>query len=345
MKILFVATQINGNGGIPRFKRNLIKQLKSRENTTVEVVSLNDSEKEYNGAGKNKIKFLFTFIRVMIRFKPDQVVLGHIHLVKLARFKFLFPSAYWHSILYGIEVWFKRDELLKHYPSISRYWAISNYTKAKFAETNNIALDKIKLIVLTTPSDWDPKELVLTDSSFFLSVSRLDKSEGYKGIDKTIEAIYQNKAEMQSLGYKYVIVAAGDDLPRHVDMVKNYNLSDIISIKSGVSDVELKELYRTTSCSILPSSGEGFGFIFLEAMAFKKACIGCKNCGSEDLIEHDKTGYLVEPKVEDIWKHMRLLMLDPAKSKAMGEAGYIKREKEFKGARTEDNIKELLCVE
>jgi glycosyltransferase involved in cell wall biosynthesis len=345
MRILLVATQINGNGGIPRFKRNFIKQLRAHENAEVEVLSLNDSEKEYHGAGQSKIKFILSFIRLMIMFRPQQVIVGHLNLSGLALFKFLVPSSFWHMILYGVEAWPKRPELMKYYSKYDRFWAISNYTKNKFAETNGVALKKIVIIVLTTPSDWDPQQLNLTYEPFFVSVSRLDKSEGYKGVDKTIEAIHRHEQEMKILGYKYVIIGSGDDLQRHIDLVNTYNLTDIISIKTGISDVELKDLYRTTSCSILPSNGEGFGLIFLEAMAYKKASIGCKNCGSEDLIEHGKTGYLVESEVEDIWKHMLLLMSDPENSRKMGEAGYMKREKEFKGARTKDNMKELLCVE
>ncbi|MFM7022537.1 MAG: glycosyltransferase family 4 protein [Flavobacteriales bacterium] len=345
MKVLFIATQINGNGGIPRFKRNFIKQLKSRKDTSVKILSLNDEEKEYNGAGRSKIKFILKFVWLLISFRPDHVVVGHLNVSQLSMFKFLVPGSFWHMILYGVEAWPTRNELKKYYPKFNRYWAISNYTKKVFAENNGVPLEKIKIIVLTTPSDWDPKELNLTYEPFFVSISRLDKSEGYKGVDKTIEAIHRHKDEMKALGYKYVIVGSGDDWQRHIDLVNNYGLNDIISLKTGISDAELKELYRTTSCSILPSNGEGFGFIFLEAMAYKKASIGCKNCGSEDLIEHDKTGYLVASDVEDIWKHMKLLMSDPAKSKAMGEAGYLKREKEFKGARTENNMEELLCVE
>ncbi len=345
MKVLFIATQINGHGGIPRVKRNLIKLLKSRENTEVKVLSLNDSEKEYNGAGRNKIKFILKFLWILISFRPKQIIVGHLNISQLSLFKFLVPGSYWHMLLYGIEAWPKRDELKAYYPKFNRYWSISHYTTEKFSEMNGVPLDKIKLIVLTTPANWEPQQPNLAYEPFFVSISRLDKSEGYKGVDKTIEAIHQNEAEMKALGYKYVIVGSGDDLQRHIDLVNEYKLNDVISIKTGVSDADLKELYRTTSCSILPSSGEGFGLIFLEAMAYKKASIGCKNCGSEDLIEHNKTGYLVESTVDDIWKHMKLLMTNPEGCKKMGEEGYLKREREFNGARIEDNLEELLCVE
>jgi len=345
MKILFVATQISGNGGIPRFTKNFISQLKGTPNTFVKIVSLNDTEREYSGAGKSKIKFILTLIRLLITYRPDQVVIAHLNFVKLARFKFLAPSSYWHVVLHGVEAWVLRAELTRFYSKINRFWAVSSYTKRTFSKTNAVALDKIKIVLLTTSSDWDLNIGNVSYSPFFLSVSRLEKSEGYKGVDKTIEAIYRNKLAMKALGYAYVVVGNGDDLHRHIDLVNTYKLNDIVTIKTAISEVELKDLYRTTSCSILPSSGEGFGFIFLEAMAYKKAVIGCKNCGSEDLIEHGKTGYLVDPTVEDIWKHMKLLMENPVECKKMGDAGYWKREKEYKGDRTERNIEELLCVE
>ncbi len=343
MKILVVSTQISGHGGIPRFTRNVIEQLESREDTTVKIVSLNDSEQQYHGARRNKILFVFKFIYLLVKMRPDQIICNHLHLVRLSFFKFLSPSTFWQVVIHGREAWPLRKELKWYYPKIDRFWAVSSYTKRTFAQSNGVAEERIKIVLLTTPDLWETNINNLSYSPFFISVSRLEK-EIYKGVDKTIEAIHQHEAEMRAFGYKYIIVGDGDDLQRHIDLVNNYKLSDIISFKSQISDVELKELYRTTSCSILPSQREGFGLVFLEAMAFKKAVIGCKNCGSEDVIEHGITGYLISPEEDEIWKHMQLLMKQPELFKLMGEAGYLKREKEFKGEKTRENMEKLLDI-
>ena len=343
MKILIISTQISGHGGIPRFTRNIIDQLKSRQDTSVKIVSLNDYEKEYNGAGRNKLIFVLRVIRTIWTMRPDHIVCNHLHMVPLSIFKFFSPSSFWHVVIHGREAWPLRKRLKPFYSNIDRFWAVSSYTKKTFALSNTVALEKIKIVLLTTPDFWEASSAQLNYAPFFLSVARLEK-DIYKGVDTTIEAIHKHEVAMRGFGYKYIIVGSGDDLQRHVDLVNNFKLNDIISFKSQISDTELKELYRSTSCSILPSQREGFGLVFLEAMAFKKAVIGCKNCGSEDVIEHGRTGYLIAPEVDDIWKHMRLLMEQPKLFKQMGEAGYLKREKEFKGEKTQENIEELLSI-
>lgn len=70
--------------------------------------------------------------------------------------------------------------------------------------------------------------------------------------------------------------------------------------ESNITDKKLKKLYSQSRFFILPSTGEGFGIVFLEAMAFKKACIGSKNCGTEDVIDNNETGFLLDPTVENI---------------------------------------------
>src|SRR5579863_600341 len=49
----------------------------------------------------------------------------------------------------------------------------------------------------------------------------------------------------------------------------------------------------------LPSSYEGLGCVYLEAMASGKAAIGCRGQGIEEIIEHGKNGLLISPGNED----------------------------------------------
>jgi glycosyltransferase involved in cell wall biosynthesis len=45
----------------------------------------------------------------------------------------------------------------------------------------------------------------------------------------------------------------------------------------------------------LPSAGEGFGLVFLEAMAFSKPVVGAASGGTTDLVEDGINGLLVPP--------------------------------------------------
>ena len=49
----------------------------------------------------------------------------------------------------------------------------------------------------------------------------------------------------------------------------------------------------------MPSRGEGFGLVYLEAMQHGKPCIGAEGSVAEEVIDHGKTGLLVNPDSEE----------------------------------------------
>ena len=55
----------------------------------------------------------------------------------------------------------------------------------------------------------------------------------------------------------------------------------------------LKELYQQCYALVMPSTQEGFGLVYLEAMQYAKPCVGCWDQGAEDVIVHGETGFLV----------------------------------------------------
>jgi glycosyltransferase involved in cell wall biosynthesis len=70
----------------------------------------------------------------------------------------------------------------------------------------------------------------------------------------------------------------------------------------------------------LPSWQEGFGIVYLEAMALGKPVIGCKGEGIEDFVVDGETGLLVEPKNPDqLADAMEFLICNPEKARTMGE--------------------------
>ena len=76
------------------------------------------------------------------------------------------------------------------------------------------------------------------------------------------------------------------------------------------------------ACDIftLPSWSEGFGVVYLEAMATGRPVIGCEGEGIEDLVEQGKTGLLVKPKcVDSLVEALDFLLSYPEEARAMGE--------------------------
>jgi glycosyltransferase involved in cell wall biosynthesis len=61
----------------------------------------------------------------------------------------------------------------------------------------------------------------------------------------------------------------------------------------NVSDVELDALYRSADLFCMPSLVEGFGLVYLEALARGIPIIGTPNTGAAELITHGREGFIV----------------------------------------------------
>ncbi|MBV1922391.1 MAG: glycosyltransferase family 4 protein [Flavobacteriaceae bacterium] len=349
MKIqaLFLVTQVNGHGGIPRFNRNIIKSI-DEKTVDYSVLSLNDTtSNSIKGFNKSKLSFIFYFIKKVLFNKIDLVIIGHVNLVILSIIKMIKPSTKVVVILHGVEAWkeIKKDSF--SIKKVDKYWAVSSYTKNTFSKLNNVPKQKMEQIFNTIPTIWENEKVTNERKNYFFSVTRLDSNEKYKGIDKIIEAMNNMKPFLIENNFKFIAVVSGDDIDRHLHLIKEYELESIIEFKSNLDDSSLQDLYKNCSFFILPSSGEGFGIVFLEAMLFKKACIGSVNCGTEDVINNNETGYLIEPTVENIQDKIQDFISNNEKCIEMGEKGYQKLHQEFtfKNFQKKINTLVLECVE
>ncbi len=103
-----------------------------------------------------------------------------------------------------------------------------------------------------------------------------------------------------------------------------------ITVRGFVTKKELANLYKEASIFVMPSLFEPFGHVFLEAMAYKTPCIGCKKDAMPEIIEEGKSGFTVP-----INNHLQLadkieyLLSDENTIKRMGEVGRQRVELSF----------------
>jgi glycosyltransferase involved in cell wall biosynthesis len=88
-------------------------------------------------------------------------------------------------------------------------------------------------------------------------------------------------------------VGDGDDLPRLEKIARDSGVSESIRFLTNLSREEIAACYARSEIFALPSTGEGFGLVFLEAMAFAKPLIGVARGGITDIIENRVNGLLV----------------------------------------------------
>jgi glycosyltransferase involved in cell wall biosynthesis len=97
------------------------------------------------------------------------------------------------------------------------------------------------------------------------------------------------------------LTVAGSPLPdpghwRKVQgLVRERKLESNVVFAGHVEDVELARLMRAHHVLAVPSTYEGFGIVYLEAMGFGLVPIGSTAGGASEVIEHDTSGFLVAP--------------------------------------------------
>jgi phosphatidylinositol alpha-1,6-mannosyltransferase len=73
------------------------------------------------------------------------------------------------------------------------------------------------------------------------------------------------------------------------------NLNNAVALAGYIPEEELSAHYNLADLYIMPSLGEGFGIVFIEAMFNELPVIGGNKDGSVDALLNGKLGLLVDP--------------------------------------------------
>jgi glycosyltransferase involved in cell wall biosynthesis len=93
---------------------------------------------------------------------------------------------------------------------------------------------------------------------------------------------------------------------------------------------KLKILYEKCDIFVLPSMEEGFGMVLVEAQLCGKPVVGVKSGGILDIIEHEKTGLLVEPEdSQSLASAIEKLLTDEDFAEKLADAGYRSAQEKF----------------
>ena len=121
----------------------------------------------------------------------------------------------------------------------------------------------------------------------------MDKAEKYKGYDKIIELmpkLIQNFADI-----RYILVGYGSDAERIKELVKKLKLDKHVILPGKITGEELCDHYNLCDCFAMPSKAEGFGIVFLEALACGKPVLAGNQDGSVEALRNGELGVLVDP--------------------------------------------------
>jgi phosphatidylinositol alpha-1,6-mannosyltransferase len=162
-----------------------------------------------------------------------------------------------------------------------------------------------------------------------LTVGRLLASERYKGMDTLITALPRLLARWPEL--QLAIVGQGDDLPWLEELAEKSGAKRHVHFLNDLSYAQIAACYRACEIFALPSRGEGFGFVYLEAMASGKPVIAGAHGGALDVVEDGVSGYLVQHgDAVQLATSIETLLSDPALGREMGVRGKQRVEHEFR---------------
>ena len=312
--------ELLGVGGVQESGRQSARALTEialKRGWRLQILSLNDLPGEHYLPSDNQIRFR-AFGRRKLSLAMFMVRTGifsdghNLHFVLAAHPNLALPAwlmkVFSRStrvivMTHGVEVWTRLPSLkwsaLAHADLIL---GPSADTVQKLIEVQGLAPDRTRRLA------WplSPKVLSMVESSarlplpqafprglIILTVGRWASSERYKGLDDLIHATAILLGSISSL--HLVAVGQGDDLPRLQKVAIDAGVADRVHFLNCLSSEELAACYARADVFAMPSSGEGFGLVFLEAMAFAKPVIGAACGGTTDLVEHGVNGLLVPP--------------------------------------------------
>ena len=117
-------------------------------------------------------------------------------------------------------------------------------------------------------------------------------------------------------GYHVTVLGDGSLLPSIQSYIKKLELSESVSFKGHVDNVEL--YYSNCDLVIHPSSLESFGMSLLEAGASAKPCVASNVGAIPEIILNNQTGYLTNTLYEFI-DRIDSLMSDNEKRLTLGK--------------------------
>ncbi|HEY9673844.1 MAG TPA: glycosyltransferase [Waterburya sp.] len=236
--------------------------------------------------------------------RPSLVIASHFNFTVAAYWlKRLTGIPYWTNA-YGMEAWdIKQPAIQKALHHADRILSISGYTRDRLLKEQNLDPNKISLL----PCTFEPSQFKIAakpaylleqygfkpEQPIILTVSRLDASEQYKGYDKILEALPQIRQAIPNV--HYIIAGKGNDRPRIEQLIAQLELQDCVTLAGFVPDEQLCDYYNLCDLFAMPSKREGFGIVYLEALACGKPTLGGNQDGAIDALCHGELGALVNP--------------------------------------------------
>ncbi len=308
-------------GGIQSYVQDVLRAYSQLDAVEADVFLLRDRAPIKNSFASQRLRFhscksnspligraklaiaLFTHL---LTHRPQRVFCGHILLAPLIQILCQPLSIPYTVLTYGKEVWEPlSDRKRRALQNADRIWAISRYSRDRMCEANQIQPDRVDFLFCAVdgavfqPQVKDPALLeryCLENCKVLMTVARLWSGDPYKGVDVTLRALPQILQTFPDV--KYLVIGRGDDQPRLARLAEELGIYDRVIFAGFVPTEELPKYYGLADAYIMPSQ-EGFGIVYLEAMACGVPVLSGNADGSADPLQDGRLGWQVPHRDAD----------------------------------------------
>ena len=294
-KILYLCGNMSRIGGIERYNRDFISAL-DFSGAIVRIVQ------RHPGGVLSKIQFVFECLKSLLLSRPDYLVCGHLHFSPIALIAKVILGIPYSLSLYGIEAIsivrpiYRRAVIGSH-----RIIVISEYTKHLVDGQFSLPPDRYFMLISSVDENafyiLPNKEALkikygLGNQPVVLTLSRLSAGEE-KGQHRVLAAFLDVLKVYPDA--KYLVVGPGVDQRMDAVLTANPSLRSSLINFGPATDEQKLELYNLCDIFILPSKNEGFGIVFIEALACGTPVIASNAYGCQEALRHGRLGRLVNP--------------------------------------------------
>jgi len=356
--ILFLALDTYGPvGGIQRFNRRVVTALaaisadRGWEPPVIHIMRDDQAlipqttPAAITAFGPRRFRFIFRSIAAARRCRI--LFLGHINLLPVGLVcKLLAPGIRLVLFVHGDEVWndpaYRRMRFYEPAMAraLSRIAAVSAFTAKRMQHAFGLPGGRFRIFpnaVDGIDRRPDPKK----GSRNILTVARLDLHDRGKNIDALIEAMVLLKR--RNVECTLQVVGEGPLKGELASLARERAVEDRVELLGRISDAELAEAYARACLFAMPSSKEGFGIVFLEAWRHGLPVICGTGDAAAEIVTDGIDGFAVDPRdIEALSAKMTLLLDDPNRAFAMGEAGAEKVRTRYLLRHFRENLEELI---
>lgn len=310
---MLTSDAFGGYGGIAQYNRDLLTALSAMPEVE-EVVAIprlvplpfEDLPPKLTylvkGVG-GKARYVRTVLNVL-RERFDLVICGHINLLFLAWFASIKARAPLVLSVHGIDVWQPHKAMLTRalLRRVDAVWSVSEYTRDKMAVWAKVAVERYHILPNTVAlarygmAKKEPalvEQYGLSGRKVMMTLARLVSTERYKGVDVLLEIMPDLLLREPEL--VFLVAGDGDDRPRFESKAKALGISDRVVFSGYVSESQKAAHYRLADAFVMPGRGEGFGIVFLEAMACGVPVVASTLDGSREAVRFGMLGQVVNP--------------------------------------------------